>query len=114
MVKVGIIGHTGRVGKPLLEILSKHPYAEIVYTESKSKGYKGNLRDTELVFLALPYSESKKYLPRLKGKRIIDLSIDHRNDNGWVYGLPELNKDKIKNAQRVANPGCYATSVILG
>lgn len=114
MVKVGIIGHAGRVGRPLLEILSKHPYVGIVYTESKSKGRKGNLRDVELVFLALPYGESRKYLPHLKGKRIIDLSIDHRNDEGWIYGLPELNKNKIKNAQRVANPGCYATSVILG
>ena len=37
-VKVGIIGHTGKLGKPLVEILSKHPYAEIAYTESRKEG----------------------------------------------------------------------------
>ncbi|MDO8741334.1 MAG: hypothetical protein Q7J54_07235 [Candidatus Woesearchaeota archaeon] len=112
-IKIGIIGHTGKLGKPLAEILSKHPYAEIVYTESRKEGITGSLSDAELVFLALPYGESGNYLPELNGKKLIDLSIDHRLDDGWAYGLSELNKDKIKAAQKVANPGCYATSIIL-
>ncbi|MBI2129847.1 N-acetyl-gamma-glutamyl-phosphate reductase [Candidatus Woesearchaeota archaeon] len=112
-MKVGIIGHTGKLGKPLVQILNKHPYAEIVYTESRKEGSTGSLSDAEIVFLALPYGKSGNYLPKLNGKKLIDLSIDHRLDDGWVYGLPELNKSKIKAAQKVANPGCYATSIIL-
>jgi len=114
MVNVGIIGHTGRLGKPLIEILNKHPYAKIVYTESRKEGIKGNLSNVELVFLALPEGESETYLPGLKGKKIIDLSNDHRCNNDWVYGSPELNSEQIVYARQLTNPGCYATSIILG
>lgn len=114
MVKVGVIGHTGRLGKPLTEILKSHPYAELIYTESRKEGSRGNLSETELVFLALPYGESRNYLPKLEGKRIIDLSIDHRDRDNWVYGISELNKKRITTAEKIANPGCYATSIILG
>jgi len=113
-IKVGIIGHTGRLGKPLVEILKRHPFADLVYTESRSEGKSGDLSKAECVFLSLPYGESGKYIPKLKGKRIIDLSIDHRNDNDWTYGLPEINREKIKIATKIANPGCYATSILLG
>jgi N-acetyl-gamma-glutamyl-phosphate reductase len=113
-IKVGIIGHTGRLGKPLCDILKNHSRAEIVYTESTSAGASGNLGEAEFIFLALPYGESKHYLNKLKDKKVIDLSVDHRNDSDWIYGLPEINKEKIKNARRVANPGCYATSILLG
>jgi N-acetyl-gamma-glutamyl-phosphate reductase len=113
-IKVGIIGHTGRLGKPLLEMFKKHPFAEVAYTESRSEGAQGSLAEAETVFLALPYGESKKYLPKLSEKRVIDLSIDHRNDKTWVYGLPEIFGRKIKAAKLVANPGCYATSILLG
>lgn len=114
MIRVGVIGHTGRLGKPLVEILNKHPFAEITYTESRKEGSKGDLLKTDIVFLALLYDDGKEHMQKLEGKRIIDLSIDHRLDDDWVYGLPELNKEKIKDARRIANPGCYATSVILG
>ena len=114
MIKVGIIGHTGRLGKPLVRILSKHPYAEIVYVSSRSKP--NNLHpsesEAEVFFLALPYGESETKLYGLEGRKVIDLSIDHRCDDRWVYGLPELNREKIENAYRVANPGCYATAIL--
>lgn len=113
-IKVGIIGYTGRLGKPLSEMLKKHPFAEVIYTESRSEGAQGNLKETEAVFLALPYGESEKYLPKLNEKRIIDLSIDHRNDSEWAYGLSEIFGDEIRKANWVANPGCYATSILLG
>ncbi len=87
----------------------------------------------DLVFLALPHTVSMKFAPRFleKGKKVIDLSADYRLPSDiyekWyktghqdignlakaVYGLPELNRDKIKGASLVANPGCYPTSVIL-
>ncbi|MCX6766948.1 MAG: Asd/ArgC dimerization domain-containing protein [Candidatus Moranbacteria bacterium] len=113
-IKVGIIGHTGRLGKPLLEMFLKHPFAEVAYTESRSEGVRGNMAEAEIVFLALPYGESERYLKKLSGKRIIDLSIDHRDDNTWAYGLSEIFGDKIKKSKLVANPGCYATSILLG
>ncbi len=89
---------------------------------------------SELVFLALPHTVSMKIVPEFlkKGKKVIDLSADYRlpaeiyekwymtkhvdseNLQHAVYGLPELNRDKIKGASFVANPGCYPTSVILG
>lgn len=99
MVRVGIIGHTGRLGKPLVEILNRHPHAEIGYTESRKERIHGNLSDVELVFLALPEGESETHLAKLDGKRVVDLSNDHRCSDGWVYGLPELNRDQIVHAQ---------------
>ena len=61
--------------------------------------------------------ESVALIERIAGKkpRIIDASTAHRTDPSWVYGFPELcqgQTEKIKNAERVANPGCYATGAI--
>ncbi len=114
MVKLGVIGHTGRLGKPLIELLNSHPEAQIIYTESRKEGGNGKIDEAEFMFLALPKGESEPYLTKCEGKRIIDLSEDHRGVNGWVYGLSEINRSEIRNAQKVANPGCYATSIILG
>lgn len=89
---------------------------------------------SDLVFLALPHTVSMKFVPFFlkKGKKVIDLSADYRlseeDYEAWygtkqtdagnlassVYGLPELNREKIKKANLIANPGCYPTSVILG
>jgi len=87
----------------------------------------------ELVFLALPHKTAMAYVkPLLKsGVKVVDLSADYRlpqdvyeefycphtdSDNlqHAVYGLPELNREKIKSAKLVANPGCFPTSAILG
>ncbi|MBT9131887.1 N-acetyl-gamma-glutamyl-phosphate reductase [candidate division NPL-UPA2 bacterium Unc8] len=90
---------------------------------------------TDFIFLALPHKTSMKIAPWLleADKRVIDLSADYRLQDGetykkWykvkhtskhlldeaVYGLPELYRNKIKDAALIANPGCYPTSVILG
>lgn len=91
-------------------------------------------RNVDLVFLALPHKVSMDVTPVFlrSGKRVIDLSADYRLDapvyarhygvshkdaanlSQAVYGLPEINRDKIKSARLIANPGCYPTSVILG
>lgn len=89
----------------------------------------------ELVFLALPHTVSMEIVPKLLecGKRVIDLSADYRildtavyerfyrvahkdkeRIKAAVYGLPELYRQKIKNARLLANPGCYPTAGILG
>ncbi|MDD5477738.1 MAG: N-acetyl-gamma-glutamyl-phosphate reductase [Candidatus Omnitrophica bacterium] len=91
-------------------------------------------KDCDLIFLALPHTISMKFAPKLLslGKRVIDLSADYRIKNQAlyekfykishldkanlkqaVYGLPELNRAKIKTAKLLANPGCYPTSAIL-
>lgn len=113
-VRVGIIGHTGRLGWPLREIMAKHPSAEIVYTESGGAGAKGIPYRIEAVFLALPHGISGKYIRRFSDKRIIDMSLDHRNNSRWTYGLPEVFGDEARKAEKIANPGCFATSIILG
>lgn len=89
---------------------------------------------SDLVFLALPHTVSMEIAPVFlkNGKKVIDLSADYRlpasiyekwyskkhadpvNLRKAVYGLPELNRDKIKNADLIANPGCYPTGIILG
>ena len=90
-------------------------------------------RDLDVLFLCMGHGESKKYLdatPPGPQVRIIDLSQDYRladagNPAGglpvggfpadaWVYGLPEINREAIKKAMRVANPGCFATAIQLG
>jgi len=92
------------------------------------------LKTCDVVFLALPHTTGMDKLPQLMHPdcKIVDLSADYRLKDAesyleWyslthsnpeilsevVYGLPELHREKIKNAQIVANPGCYPTSVIL-
>ncbi|MDD3725604.1 MAG: N-acetyl-gamma-glutamyl-phosphate reductase [Candidatus Ratteibacteria bacterium] len=98
-----------------------------------SPDWKDIEKNCDVVFLALPHSVSMKFVPPLveMGKKIIDLSADFRFDDiktyerwyvkhtcpqlnsRFVYGLPELNREEIKNTDFVANPGCYPTSVIL-
>lgn len=89
----------------------------------------------DCVFIALPSGEAMRVVPALRGRvgRIIDLGGDFRLANApeyekfygrphtapeflgtAVYGLPELNRERIRNASFVCNPGCYPTSVILG
>jgi N-acetyl-gamma-glutamyl-phosphate reductase len=95
-------------------------------------------RGVDLIFLATPHEQSRSWVPEAlaRGLRVVDLSAawrlgveEHRaiykfhdEDTGLaetvqsksVYGSPELHRDCIRKAQLVANPGCYATSVILG
>lgn len=89
----------------------------------------------DLLFLALPHTVSMDYVPKLlkKGKKIIDLSADYRLKNfgvyeewyckahkdkanlkTFVYGLPELYRERIRRTETIANPGCYPTAAILG
>jgi N-acetyl-gamma-glutamyl-phosphate reductase len=71
----------------------------------------------DVIFLCSGHGESKKFLaanPEFKSLKIIDLSTDFRDQSeGFVYGLAELQRDKICKANHVANPGCFATSIEL-
>ena len=87
------------------------------------------INKTDLVFLALPHGESAALVEKISPNvLVVDLGADFRLRNQaswqkyyggshagtWVYGLPELNRDSIQGATRVANPGCYATAISLG
>jgi N-acetyl-gamma-glutamyl-phosphate reductase len=136
-IKTAIIGAAGYTGGELLRLLVHHPNCELVYAHSNSqKGKKVTdshpdlLGDTDLVFtdevitegieavfLGLPHGQTKGFLEKYSFSPetvIIDLSTDFRDEsNGFTYGLPEINKDKIKQAKRIANPGCFATGIQL-
>lgn len=138
-IKVGIIGGAGYTAGELTRILLNHSSADIRYSQSESNA--GNLipsvhqdliGDTDLrftsdcdtevdvVFLCKGHGQSRNFLSEntLPGNpRIIDLSHDYRlkaTNDGFVYGLPELNHAAIEQANNVANPGCFATCIQLG
>jgi N-acetyl-gamma-glutamyl-phosphate reductase len=137
-IKVGIIGGAGYTGGELLRILINHPHAEIVFVNSQSQVGKpvysthtDLLGDTDLlfsdsldfasvdvIFLCSGHGQSRKFLSENevpKQVKIIDLSTDYRDESdGFVYGLPELKRENIKSATKIANPGCFATSIQLG
>lgn len=125
--RVGIVGARGHTGAELVRLLDLHPEASVEYAGSRelagepvpmidglafadldADGVAGLALDA--VFLALPNGHSSPFVDALAEETVIvDISADHRFDDAWVYGLPELNRDKIAGARRVANPGCYAT-----
>ena len=74
------------------------------------------MRQADISFLCLPDAASKEIIAAAdKGLRILDTSTAHRTDPSWVYGFPELSglqREKIKNSNRVAVPGCHATGFI--
>lgn len=143
MIKAGIIGGAGYTGGEMLRILVNHPQVEIAFVHSNSNAGNlisdvhtdlfgdTDLRftdqisqDIDVLFLCVGHGDARKFLEansfdeRIK---IIDLSQDFRlNRNSsiatrnFVYGLPELNKEKIKTAHNIANPGCFATCIQLG
>jgi len=138
MIKVGIIGGAGYTAGELIRILVNHPKTELVSVVSKShtgkkicEAHLDLLGETELifdeelnneidiVFLCSGHGKSIGILEAdviPKNAKIIDLSSDFRlaqNNHDFVYGLPELNRDIIKGARKVANPGCFATCIQL-
>lgn len=139
MIKVGIIGGAGYTAGELIRILLNHPQVELIFVNSTSNAgnklydvHGGLLGDTEMSFTdQLPYEkidvlffctahgDTKKFLDANdvpNHLKIVDLSTDYRHKaegNKFVYGLPELNKDEIKESKYIANPGCFATAIQL-
>lgn len=142
-IPVGIIGGAGYAGGELIRLMLNHPYVTISCVQSTSNAgnliskvhadltgetalqFSAVLNtDIEVIFLCLGHGNARQYLtennidPTIK---IIDLSQDFRlintcnlKERNFIYGLPELNKEAIKTAQNIANPGCFATAVQLG
>jgi len=113
------------------EITSVHPQLQSYGSKKFTSIDDLDFNSCELFFIALPHGESAALIPKIaESAKIVDLGADFRLENSnswskyysgshagtWVYGLPELPKQRelIKGANRIANPGCYATSVALG
>ena len=140
MIRVGILGAAGYTGGELIRLLVNHPEAEIVFANSESNAgnpvaevHEGLYGDRDLtftsempfdqvdvVFFCFGHGKSEAFLKEHsipENVKIIDLAQDFRLEapgNDYVYGLPEINKERIAKAQHVANPGCFATCIQLG
>ncbi|WP_417602269.1 N-acetyl-gamma-glutamyl-phosphate reductase [Owenweeksia hongkongensis] len=142
MIKAGIIGGTGYVAGELIRLLVNHPNVKIdfIYSHSQPGQSVASVHEdlfafeslqftdqvnpnVDVLFLCLGHGNSKKFLENhtfSPNTKVIDLSNDFRLEadseflgKKYVYGLPELNKEKIANAGYIANPGCFATAIQL-
>lgn len=135
--KVGIIGGAGYTAGELIRILINHPGVEIGFVHSSSNAgnylydvHEGLFGDTDLkfcdsfdlnsvniLFLCSAHGKSKEFWQqneRPKRLKIIDLAQDFRDESeAYVYGLPEMQKERIAKAGKIANPGCFATAIQL-
>ncbi|HET7292006.1 MAG TPA: N-acetyl-gamma-glutamyl-phosphate reductase [Vicinamibacteria bacterium] len=138
--RVAVFGATGYTGRELLRLLQRHPGLEVSFATGSGAGHlaheAGLERAADAYLLALPHGVSARFAARLRRERpkavVVDLSGDLRLPNAdsyraWYgqahpepallgetpYGLTELNRDRLRGARLVANPGCYATSVLL-
>ena len=136
-MKIGILGAAGYTGGELIRLLINHPEAEIVFANSESNAgnrvadvHGGLYGDTDLrftsempfgdidvLFFCFGHGKSRQFtadhdIPA--DVKIIDLAQDFRiasPEHDYVYGLPEINRERIKAARHVANPGCFATCI---
>ena len=141
-IKAGIIGGAGYTGGELIRLLLLHPLVEISFVQSNSQAGKKvyethadllgeteltfsstHNTDTDVLFLCGGHDAAKKFIRENElpdNLVVIDLSHDFRHNQSntikgrkFVYGLPELNREKIKTSKSIANPGCFATSIEL-
>ena len=135
-IKVAIEGGAGYTAGELIRLLLNHPFVQIKYIHSQSNAgkpitsiHRDLFGETDLVFNDIDFSDcdvlflckghnqsviffKENQLP--DSLKIIDLSQDFRDQsNGFIYGLPELQQDRIIKAQKIANPGCFATTIEL-
>lgn len=119
--KVYIDGQAGTTGLQIYERLRSRDDIDLLLIDP-DKRKDGNARreclnEADLAILCLPDEAAKEAVSLIQNSRtkVIDCSTAHRTAEGWVYGLPELwkKREKIRTAKRVANPGCYATGVIV-
>ena len=142
MLQVGIIGGAGYTAGELIRLLINHSNVNINFMFSTSNAgnkitaihqdlvgstdlvFTDSINyEVDLVFLCLGHGNSKAFLEKNEFSyetKIIDLSNDFRlqkhemlHGNTFVYGLPELQKEKIRSARHIANPGCFATALQL-
>jgi N-acetyl-gamma-glutamyl-phosphate reductase len=139
-VPVGVLGASGYAGRELCDLADAHPQFELAFAAAHSRAGERirvgrrdvtlaavdavSLRDAAVIFSALPHGASLDWVQRAEraGAKVVDLSSDLRPGHPSTvldaldppYGLPELNRDAIRTATVVANPGCYPTATLLG
>jgi N-acetyl-gamma-glutamyl-phosphate reductase len=139
-IKAGIIGGAGYTGGETIRLLLNHPHVELVFVQSRSQvgklisdlhsdlagdtelKFSEGISDVDVLFLCLGHGESKKWLTENKitaSTKVIDLGNDFRlgdsvTGRNFIYGLPEFQREEIRNADNIANPGCFATTIQLG
>ncbi len=139
LLSVGVLGARGHVGVELLSLLGRHPGVRLAAVGSRAlagrrvadeiPGCGGDLAyrdlrpaeaaalDLDAWILALPNGEAAPFVAAIAARRpstiLIDLSADFRFDDGWQYGLVERNRERLRGARLIANPGCYATGMQL-
>ena len=139
MKRIGIIGARGHTGAELIALIAHHPRLELAFVSSRElsgqrfadhiTGFGGDLRyenpdpvqaarkGADAVILALPNDKSEPFVQALDTYAphaiVVDLSADHRFDENWYYGLPELTRGRHAGERRISNPGCYATAMQL-
>ena len=137
MIRAGIIGGAGYTAGELIRILVNHPDVEMAFVHSTSNA--GNclyevhgglfgetdmrfsdsydLNAVDVLFLCSAHGKSREFWEqneRPAGLKVIDLAQDFRDESeGYVYGLPEWQRDRIRGAEKIANPGCFATAIQL-
>ena len=141
-IKAGIIGGAGYTGGELLRVLLLHPNVDLAFVQSNSSADKpihavhndlvgetdlvfssAFQNDADVLFLCGGHDAAKKFLTENELSQqlvVIDLSQDFRHNStnnfagrNFVYGLPELNREQIRTAKSIANPGCFATCIEL-
>ena len=137
MIRVGIVGGAGYTAGELIRLLVHHPAVSLSWIHSVSQAgravadhHPGLVGDTDLcftdtvdlegldvLFLCSAHGQSRSFWEEHACPdhlKVIDLAQDFRDEScGYVYGLPESARDRIREARKVANPGCFATAVQL-
>jgi N-acetyl-gamma-glutamyl-phosphate reductase len=129
-IRVGIVGVSGYGGGEALRLCATHPSFEVVYVAGESsagarlaekfpgigglgemvirKWDPAALPDLDLLFASLPTGESSDALAKVPSRtKVVDIGGDHRFIEGWTYGLADVWPEQVRQATRVANPGCY-------
>ena len=133
-IPVGVLGASGYAGRELCALVARHPRLQLSFaTANEQRGQRARLggadvrfiahddaplADAQLVFSALPHGASATWVERVRaaGPRVVDLSSDLRPGHGAgaiPYGLTEVARDQLHDASVVANPGCYATAILM-
>lgn len=135
-IRVGVVGISGFGGGEAMRLIASHPSFELIYAAGEGsagsrlvdrfpgvpdrlarlvieKWDPATLPKLDVLFASLPTGASAEALARVpKAVKIVDIGGDHRDAEGWTYGLADVWPDRIKGQTRVANPGCFPAAVL--
>ncbi|MEO7104649.1 MAG: N-acetyl-gamma-glutamyl-phosphate reductase [Gemmatimonadaceae bacterium] len=137
-ITVGVLGASGYAGRELCELVARHPAMELGFASANSRAGErvraagqsitliptddAQLDSADLIFSALPHGTSASWVEAASsaGAKVVDLSADLRPGNASPrrvdrvpYGLTELMRPELLDADVVANPGCYPTAILI-